>query len=113
MTQREDKHKKSKLKNTSWRRPVGGHSRARLEKKGAVKLPKVGRRTAKDQRGLHPSGYEEKLVHRPADLDNLDAENEAARIGGTVGGRKRAQIIEKADEQDIKILNRNNNEGEQ
>lgn len=103
--QREDKHKKSKLKNTSWRRPRGKHSRARLEKKGAVNLPKVGRRTAKEDRGKHPSGYEETLVHRPADLDELDPETEAARIGGTVGGRKKAQIIEKAEEQDIKVLN--------
>ncbi|MFT4868500.1 MAG: large subunit ribosomal protein L32e [Colwellia polaris] len=105
MKNREDKHKKSKLKNTSWRRPTGKHSRARLEKKGAVKLPKVGRRTAKSQRGLHPSGYEEKLVNRPADLDDIDSETEAARVASTVGGRKKAQIIEKAEEQDIKVLN--------
>lgn len=110
MTQREDKHKKSKLKNTSWRRPRGRHSRARLEKKGAVELPKVGRRTATSQRGLHPSGYAEKLVHRPSDLDDLDAETEAARIGGTVGGRKKAQIIEKAEEQDVKVLNKGEQE---
>lgn len=103
--EREDKHKKSKLKNTSWRRPIGGHSRARLEKKGAVKLPKVGRRTAKQDRGKHPSGYEETLVQRPADLDDIDSEKEAARIGSTVGGRKRQTILEKAEENDIKVLN--------
>lgn len=106
MTQREDKHKKSKLKNTSWRRPRGKHSRARLEKKGAVQVPKVGRRTAIEDRGKHPSGFEETLVHRPKDLEEIDPETEAARISSNVGGRKKAEILEKADSQDIKVLNR-------
>ncbi len=106
MTQREDKHKKSKLKNTSWRRPRGKHSRARLEEKGAVQVPKVGRRTATETRGTHPSGYEEKMVHRPKDLEEIDSETEAARISSNVGGRKKAEILEKADSQDIKVLNR-------
>ena len=106
MTQREDKHKKSKLKNTSWRRPRGKHSRARLEKKGAVQVPKVGRRTATEDRGKHPSGFEETLVHRPKDLEEIDPETEAARVSSNVGGRKKAEILEKADSQDIKVLNR-------
>jgi len=110
MKQREDKHKKSKLKKTSWRRPRGKHSRARLEKKGAVSLPKVGRRTPEGQRGKHPSGYHEVLVNRPKELDDLDAETEAARVASNVGGRKKHEILEKADSQDIKVLNRGEQE---
>lgn len=106
MTQREDKHKKSKLKNTSWRRPRGKHSRARLEEKGAVQVPKVGRRTATEDRGKHPSGFEETLVHRPKDLEEIDSETEAARVSSNVGGRKKQEILEKADSQDIRVLNR-------
>ena len=48
---REDNHKK-KQTPSSWRRPKGGHSRARLQKKGANPLPKPGYRTEKETRGL-------------------------------------------------------------
>jgi LSU ribosomal protein L32E len=68
-------------------------------------MPQAGFRTDKEYRGKHPSGYEEVLVHNTSDLDELE-EGEAARIGSTVGGRKREQIIEKADDEDIKVLNR-------
>ena len=103
--ERQDKHKNRKLSKKSWRNPVGGHSRVRLEKKGAVAKPKVGYRTDKRIRGLHPSGYEKVLVHNTDDLEDIDPETEAAMIGSTVGGRKRAAIIEKAEEEDIKVLN--------
>jgi large subunit ribosomal protein L32e len=106
---REDNHKK-KQTPSSWRRPKGGHSRARLKKKGANPLPKAGYRTAKDVRGKHPSGYEDVLVHNADDLEELDPETEAARIGGKVGGRKRQTILDKADDEDIHVLNRGDHE---
>lgn len=106
---REDNHKKTQTPS-SWRRPKGGHSRARLQKKGANPLPKAGYRTAKDIRGKHPSGYEDVLVHNADDLEELDPETEAARIGGKVGGRKRQTILDKADDEDIHVLNRGDHE---
>jgi len=56
-------------------------------------------------RGYHPSGYQEVLVHTPAQLEGLDAETQAVRIGRTVGGRKRALIQRRALELGLKILN--------
>ena len=106
---RENNHKKKQTPD-SWRKPKGGHSNARLKKKGANPLPKAGYRTNKEARGKHPSGYEEVLVHNADDLEEIDPETEAARIGGTVGGRKRNTIIEKADEEDIHVLNRGDEE---
>lgn len=106
---REDSHKK-KQTPSSWRRPKGGHSRARLQKKGANPLPKAGYRTNTDVRGKHPSGYEDVLVHNADDLEDLDPETEAARIGGKVGGRKRQTILDKADNEDIHVLNRGDKE---
>lgn len=103
---RQQKHKHNKLKNASWKKPVGKHSKVRLKLKSAKPMPTVGYRTPKQIRGLHPSGYEDVLVHNTDDLEDLDPETEAARIGSTVGGRKREKIIEKADEEDIKVLNR-------
>ncbi|MFB6241929.1 MAG: 50S ribosomal protein L32e [Candidatus Nanosalina sp.] len=102
---RQDSHKKKSVPD-SWRKPKGQHSRSRLKKKHGAAMPKPGYRTPEEDRGKHPSGYEEVLVHNTDELDELDPEEEAARIGSTVGGKKRAKIIEKADEEDIKVLNR-------
>jgi large subunit ribosomal protein L32e len=109
---RENSHKKAQTPE-SWRRPKGGHSRIRLEVNGAPAKPKAGYRTDKEIRGLHPSGFEEVMVHNTDDLEDIDPETEAARIGSTVGGRKRAEIIEKADEEEIKVLNGATEEGEE
>jgi len=106
---REDSHKKKQTPD-SWRSPNGRHSRIRLEKKGAPAKPKAGYRTDKEVRGKHPSGYEEVIVNNTDELEELDPETEAARIGGTVGGRKREQIIEKADENEVHVLNRGDEE---
>ena len=42
-------------------------------------------------------------------LDEINPASEAARIGATVGGRKREKIHLKADELGIRILNRRRN----
>jgi large subunit ribosomal protein L32e len=46
------------------------------------------------------------LVYNPSNLDAIDPKTQAAKIGGTVGGKKRATIIEKADQLKIRVLNR-------
>lgn len=89
----------------SWRRVRGIDSDIREKKKGHIKMPSAGFRTPKEVRGLHPSGYEEVLVHRPADLEGLDPTKQAVRIGGTVGERKRQNIIQKADAMMLRVLN--------
>jgi len=40
------------------------------------------------------------------DMEGIDAEKEAIRIAHTVGKRKRQEIIAKADELGIRVLNR-------
>lgn len=104
MAKRQNTHKNKRI-NTSYRRPVGKHSKQRLKLKSAPQMPEAGLRTPKDIRGKHPSGFEDVLVHRPEDLESLDPEEDAARIGSTVGGKKTAKIVEKAEELDIKVLN--------
>ncbi len=39
------------------------------------------------------------------DLKTVDKENQVARIGSNVGGRKRVQILEEAEKLGVKILN--------
>ena len=104
MAKRQSTHKNKRI-NTSYRRPTGKHSKQRLKLKSAPQMPEAGLRTPEEDRGKHPSGFEDVLVYRPKDLESLDSEEEAARIGSTVGGKKKAAIVEKADELDIKLLN--------
>jgi len=86
-----------------WRRPKGIHSKMREGLKRRPPLVRVGYRGPKDVRGLHPSGFEEVLVHNVPQLEALDPKTQAARVGGTVGTKKR---IDRADELGIRILNR-------
>ena len=92
---------------TGWRKPRGIHSKTRMKMRYRRPMVSVGYRGPKTARGLHPSGFEEVRVCNPGDLSKVEeAERQAVRIAHTVGQRKRALIIEKADELGIRVLNR-------
>lgn len=101
---RQDHHKKKRVP-TSWRRPRGDLSKQRRGIKGKGQTVKPGFRSPNAVRGKHPSGFEEVLVHKPADLDAIDPEREAVRIASGVGGRKREQIEDRAEEANVRVLN--------
>ncbi len=92
--------------DTSYRRPKGLHSKARKHLRYRPPLPRIGYRTQVEIRGMHPSGFREVMVYRPKDLESIDPDKEAARIGSSVGGRKREDIIKLADKRGIRVLNR-------
>jgi large subunit ribosomal protein L32e len=77
----------------------------RLQVSGVPPLVKVGYRGPKVSRGLHPSGYTDNLVFNVNDLARLDPKVDAARMAHAVGKRKRIEIIAKAAERGIKVLN--------
>ena len=89
----------------SWRKVRGIDSATRVKKGGRIAMVSVGYRSPKAVRGLHPSGYVEALVHKPADLEALDPDVHAVRIASTVGMRKRQTILDKAEAQMFRILN--------
>jgi large subunit ribosomal protein L32e len=89
----------------SWRRPRGIHSKVRIRKKGKIKMPSVGYGAPKELRFLHPSGLKEVLISNLKDLEKVDPKTQAIRIAHTVGEKKRKEIIKKAEELKIKILN--------
>jgi large subunit ribosomal protein L32e len=101
---RQDYHKKKRVP-TSWRRPRGGLSKQRkgIEAKGDT--VEAGFRTPQAVRGLHPSGFEEVRVHNVDDLEGVDGDTQAVRIGSTVGARKRERIEEEAEDREIRVLN--------
>ena len=89
----------------AWRKPRGLDNKIRRKIKGWPPGPSMGYKGPKIARYLHPSGYHEVIVFNEADLADLDTTIEAARIAHTVGKRKRALIIAKAKELNVKILN--------
>jgi large subunit ribosomal protein L32e len=90
----------------NWRRPDGITSKMRINKKYRPSRVRVGFRGPKKVRGLHPSGFEEIIVYNVTDLEKINADTQAARIGSSVGTKKRVAIAEKAKELDIRLLNK-------
>ncbi len=88
-----------------WRRPRGLHSKLRKRKRDRGKMPNPGYGAPKDLRGLHPSGYQEVLVRTLKDLEGLDPAKQAVRIASTVGKKLRSEILKKAEELKLKVLN--------
>ena len=88
-----------------WRKPKGVDNKVRRQDKGWPALVRVGYRGPAESRGLHPSGHFEALVYRPSDLASLVPGRDVARIGGTVGAKKREQILSRATELGIRVLN--------
>ena len=95
-----------RLSRSGWRKPHGMDNKQRRNFKYRSSLVRIGHGKVNAASGLHPSGFEEVMVHNTRDLDQIDAETQAARIGATVGGRKRENIHARADELGIRVLNR-------
>ena len=95
-----------RLSRSGWRAPHGMDNKQRRNYKYRSSLVRVGHGKVAVARGLHPSGFKEVMVHNTNDLELIDPETEAARVGKTVGGRKREQIYSRADELGIRVLNR-------
>lgn len=88
-----------------WRKPTGIDSKMRRKKKGWPKSAEVGYRGPRAARRLHPSGYAEVLIRTVDDVDQVEPETQAIRIAHTVGARKRIEIMARARESHVHILN--------
>jgi len=92
--------------STSWRRPRAVTNKQRLNRRYRPPKVRIGFGKPDRVRNLHPSGFREVLVFNVKDLEGVDPRVEAARIGKTVGTRKRKDIVQAADNKGIRVLNR-------
>jgi large subunit ribosomal protein L32e len=97
-------HKFKRL-DDNWRRPRGsqGKQRRKYVAKGA--LAQVGYGSPAAVKGLHPSGFMDVLISNATELELIDPSFEAIRIAATLGARKKAIILAKAEELGIRVLN--------
>ena len=95
-----------RLSHSGWRAPHGMDNKQRRNYKYRGSLVRIGHGKVAAARYLHPSGFREIMVHNASDLETIDPETQAARVGATVGGRKREHIYSRADELGIRVLNR-------
>src|SRR3989338_2765955 len=102
---KQDTHKHKNLK-VRWRKPKGLHAKMRLNKKGHHRSIEVGWGSPKEVRGMHKSGLKIKLVNSLKEIENLGKEFGIV-VGKTVGKRKKIEILKKAEEKGIKVLNIN------
>lgn len=89
----------------SWRRPKGLDSKMGRKVKGWPPRVSIGYRSPRVIRGLHPSGFEEVIVHNPKEAENIDPKKQVIRIAHTVGAKKRALILKRAKKLRITVLN--------
>lgn len=73
--------------------------------RGWPRTVKVGYKSNRKERGLHPSGLEEILVRRPADLEKIDPKTQIVKISHSVGERKRIAIMERAQALELTVAN--------
>ena len=92
--------RKSNDKWDKWRRPRGIDIRRKKEDGSVVD---IGYRTDKKIRNLHPCGLAEVRVNNVAELETL--KGVAVRISGTVGKKKKQEILKKAEEMKLKVIN--------
>jgi len=88
-----------------WRKPKGIDSKLRVGKRGQGHRVKIGYKKPEAIRGIHPSGYWPVMVNNINDLEKIDNTKQAAIIASCIGRKKRNEIIKKANELKIVILN--------
>jgi len=87
-----------------WRKPRGEDNKQREHRVDRGALPSSGYRTPRAVRGYHPCGLREVLVRNVRDLEKV-GDGYAVRIASTVGRKKREEILAKAKEMNLKVLN--------
>ena len=101
---RQDAHKRKKL-DKRWRRPKGLQSKMRLKLRGYRKSISTGYGSPKDIRNFDKSGLKIMLISSIDSLNDINPKEEGVMIASNVGFKKRKEIMQKAKEKGIILLN--------
>ncbi len=96
------KHRMKSVK-PRWRKPTGVDNKKKIRKAFMGKAPRVGNKNSREVRGVHPLGLHEILVFNAGELEG--AESVLVRIASGVGKKKRAEIVARANEMKLRVLN--------
>merc|ERR1711988_1207151 len=90
-----------------WRKPKGIDCRMRRRFKGTNLMPSIGYGTNKKTRHSLPDGFFKFQVRNVAELEVLLMSNRkyAAEVARNVSAKKRKEIVERAAQLNIKVLN--------
>lgn len=94
---------KGRPKLQRWRRAVGRHSKIRKNRFGYTKSPRIGFKSAKKESG-RINGKMPMLIRNMNDISKLDKGN-ILIIARSVGAKKKIELIKKANEMNLEILN--------
>lgn len=107
---RQDNPKRRKL-NYKWRRPKGIHSKIRHHFKGRRKMPSPGYKSPFEVKGMHSSGLEIIMVSSSDGVTKIKKDTQGIIIPKAVGKKKKLEILKKAKELGVQVLNFNLDEG--
>ncbi len=105
---RQDAHKKRLRKR--WVKPRGLHSKVRLKKAGHARKVSDGYGSPKELRGLNKDGLKIIRIHNEQELDNIVKEKEGIILSSNIGIKNKINLLKKAKEKGITILNINADE---
>jgi len=89
-----------------WRSSKGIRSKMRIKKRSRAAIVETGYRSPVIARNVRADGRSELMVYRVSDLSAINNELQVARICGEVGKKKRLDILAKAEELNILIVNK-------
>jgi len=101
---------KKKRVGSAWRRAEGLHSKIRENRKGYPPKVKIGAGSPAMIKHMHYSGLKIKRVENLEQLGRINPDEEIVIIGKCVGKKNRVNILQKAVEMKIRILNVRNPE---
>ncbi|KAI9671423.1 MAG: 60S ribosomal protein L32 [Alyxoria varia] len=104
-----NRHQSDRFKcvKPNWRKPKGIDNAVRRRFKGQAPMPNIGYGSNKKTRHMNPAGYKQFLVNNSRDLDLLlmHSKSWAAVISHSVSARKRVEMLAKAKQLGVKVIN--------
>merc|ERR1711974_126603 len=96
-----------RIGRSSWRKPKGIDSCVRRRFKGQIRMVNIGYANNKKTRHVLPNGFKKFVVNNVKELEVLLMQNRkyAAEIAHSVSSRKRAEIVERAAQLNVKVTN--------